>query len=418
MRSLRVQNLHADTKVKPLHPYSEEIRKEFPQLQASSLVYLDNAATSLKPYDVINRIQSHLSFAVSNVHRSVHTMAHEASELLECARIEVAQAINASPREIFFTYNASYGLSLLAEAFRQHSNSAYVSYWNHHSNLLPWAKNFQVFELPADQAGRIELDSPILRGLSPGDIVAVSHVSNVTGLIQPIQELAKLCRQRRANLIVDGTQAFPHLNIDVRYLDADCYVFSAHKAFGPTGVGIVYVRDQLLKMLQPPLIGGGSVSHVLANGQFTLRDYPHSFELGTPNVEGIIGTGAAIAFRRRLLLDELSVGAQIIRSSWLAAADSLQHFTPIGGYCNDNHISLLTFGCRGIDSDTVAVLLSDRFGIQVRSGFHCAQPIYMRNGITGGIRFSAYAYNTFDECAKAIEALKILDAPNVALHRS
>jgi cysteine desulfurase/selenocysteine lyase len=393
-----------------VRPYTTEFRTHFPQLSALTGVYLDSAATSLKPSSVIRAVEYFLQSSVANVYRSGHSLGVQATTAIESARAAIASSINASACECIFTCNASQGLDLVAEVLRPLARRVYVGSWEHQSNVLPWIQRYPTSSIECNAEGAIDLGCEAIKSLRPGTAVSVAHVSNVLGVIQPISELADICHTAGTVLVVDGTQAYPHLRVDVKALDADAYVFSLHKAFGPSGVAVVYLRQDLMSRLLAHASRSRAARQSPPYFAYSETDYPYCFERGTPNIEGIIASTAAVDFRARMDIDALAAGAQSIRGEWLHVASSFKHFIPVGGFGNSSHISLLTFACDGIDARAVEALLSEHYGIHARGGVHCALPLDGGRGFRGGLRFSAYAYNTEDECRQAIIALAALDS--------
>lgn len=386
--------------------HSPEFRSHFPQLAAGGKIYFDNAATSLKPKCVIDAVTKHLETSVSNIHRGFYDLSEEVSDRFERARAAIAGSLGADPGEVFFTYNATYGLNFVADLLRENRTEAYVSEFEHHSNLLPWDVNFNLKPLVTDKHGRVDPDDKSLKKLSAKSVVSVGHVSNVTGVIQPVAEIAKRCRKAGALLVVDGCQGYPHLPVDVRELDCDFYVYSPHKAFGPSGVGVVYGKAGVLAGVEPKWLGGGTIDKYGFGDGYVLRSAPQRFEAGTPNVEGVIGAAVAAEFLVSLDRAKIAKESHRLFRHFAERISDLGTFDIVGGVAKGPRVSIVTLSAEWMDTAQMAKLLSDRYGIYARAGYHCAHPLYRKLGIRGGLRFSPYAYNTFEECDKVADVLE------------
>lgn len=295
---------------------------------------------------------------------------------------------------------------MIAEMLRQNgAKNCFVTGYEHHSHLAPWTSRFRVKKLPCDDSGTIDSDK--LPPFRKGDIVCVAHVSNVTAIIQPLDRIAKWCRQRGATLVVDGAQGFPHLPVHVGNMGCDFYVFSAHKTLGPSGVGVVFGRGEVLRQLTPVWLGGGTFEKFSLSGHHAFTAVPHRFECGTPNIEGVLATATAIRFLDKVGKDKIAAESikmgNFFRERIRNISGKLQI---VGDKTESERLSIVTLNIAGIASDKLAILLADRYGICSRAGYHCTHPLYQALGISGGIRFSPYIYNTYDECNAVLEALE------------
>jgi cysteine desulfurase/selenocysteine lyase len=391
------------------------IRAEFPALQqlvhGRPLVYLDNAATAQKPAEVIKAIREYYELDNANVHRGVHALAERATAAYDRAREAVRGLLNAaSTREIIFTRNATESINLVARAWGdanvQRGDEVLVTTIEHHSNIVPWQllcerAGATLKVVPIDDRGDLRMDE-LERLLSPRTrMVAVTHQSNALGTVTPIAEIIALAHRAGATVLVDGSQAVVHQPVDVRALGADFYVFTGHKLYGPMGIGVLYGREALLEAMPPFLGGGDMISTVTFEGS-TWNELPHKFEAGTPNVDGAVGLGAAIAFVRRTGLDAIGAheGALLARAhEKLSAVSGLRIVgTP------RHKAGLVSFVLDGIHPHDIGTVL-DREGVAIRTGQHCAQPLMDCLGIPATARASFAMYNTFEDIDALVAAL-------------
>ena len=394
----------------------EKIRKEFPILQQKiydrPLVYFDNAATTQRPQKVIDALTKTYTEYYGNIHRSAHFLADKATAAYEDTREKVRNLIKAETREqIVFTKGTTESINLVAfsfgETFIQEGDEIIVSEMEHHSNIVPWQlmagrKGAKIVMLPIDDAGRLcfeKLDE-LITGRTR--LIAVAHVSNVLGTINPIKEIVRLAHSKDVRIFVDGAQAAAHLRIDVQDLDVDFYAFSAHKMYGPNGVGVLYGKKELLEKLPPYQGGGEMISEVKFSGT-TYNELPYKFEAGTPNISGVIAFGAAIDY----LLDIGIENAAAWETELLNYATSKLIQIPglrIYGTQSDKS-NVISFNVDGVHFFDLGTML-DKFGIAVRTGHHCADPLMDHYGIHGTVRASFAFYNTKEEIDLLLEALK------------
>ena len=394
----------------------EKIRADFPILHQSvngqSLVYLDNAATTQKPNAVIDAISNYYRMDNSNVHRGAHTLADRATVKFEAAREKVARFLNAfSARQIIWSRGTTESINLVASSwgrtFLQPGNRILVSAMEHHSNIVPWqlvaaATGAKVEAIPVDANGNINMlafDSMLDAQVK---MVAVGHVSNAMGSINPVEKIVTLAHAVGARVLIDGAQAVSHWAVDVQALNCDFYVFSAHKVFGPTGLGVLYGKEDLLDAM-PPYQGGGEMIETVSFSGTTFNQLPYKFEAGTPDIAGAIGLGAAIDYLNSI--DRK--GAAAHEQALLNYAEEKAHATTglklIG--TASHKTSVMSFLLEGAHPADVGVLL-DKQGIAVRTGNHCAQPIMDQYGLPGTVRASFSFYNTFEEVDRLFAAIE------------
>ena len=385
----------------------DEIRRDFPilatKVYGKNLVYLDNAATTQKPMAVIDEVVRYYSQVNSNIHRGVHYLSSLASREYEAAREKVAQFINAnSAREVVFTHGATESINLVANSFGLKAicegDEIIVSEMEHHSNLVPWqqlcqTKGAVLKVLPFDDRGvlQVELLSSLLSQKTK--LVAVTAVSNVLGTVNPIKEIVARAHLRNIPVLVDGAQSVQHGPTDVKEMDCDFFVFSGHKLFAETGIGVLYAKEILLDSMPPYLLGGGMIDSV----DFNITTYtkpPARFEAGTPNICGALSLKTAISYVQSIGLEEI---AEYEEQLLLYLQEKMQKFDQVTIYGNANRkASVLSFGIDGVSSFDAASLL-DKMGVAVRSGTHCAQTVMRHFGVSGMIRASIAFYNNRDD---------------------
>ncbi|MBI3803080.1 MAG: SufS family cysteine desulfurase [Nitrospirae bacterium] len=394
----------------------EAVRKDFPILgrtiQGKPLIYLDNAATSQKPYQVIDQITSYYERSNANVHRSIHTLGEEATALYEAARDAVCRFTHAPRREgVIFTRGTTEAINLVASSWgRAHlreGDEILLSVLEHHSNLIPWQllaeeKGARLVFLDIDEEGRPQLDQLDCLLTDRTRLVAVTGASNVTGTITPIRQIVEQAHAVGAVVVVDGAQRVPHLAVDVEALGCDFFAFSGHKMLGPTGIGVLYGKPELLEQM-PPFMAGGEMVREVSADRATWNALPWKFEAGTPNTAGAIGLGAAIKYLDQLGMEAVRVhGQELVREAWTALSE-LEGVT-IYGKQSEERVPLISFNCRGIHPHDLAAAL-DEDGIAVRAGRHCTDPLMKRLGVAGTARASFYLYNTGDEVRAFVQSV-------------
>lgn len=395
-----------------------ELRKQFPQLEekvyGKSLVYLDNAATSLRPSSVINHWTRSASFKTANLHRAVHHIAAEATEDYENARSLVASCLNAeSPDEIVFTSGATAALNLVAfcfgEAFILEGDEIIIAQSEHHSDIVPWqmlcrrkASKIKVWEV--DENGHLSLEQLETLITERTKIVCVAHISNVLGLVNPIKEIVNICHSRNCVLLCDGAQGMVHQRVDVRELGCDFYLFSGHKLYAAPGTGVLYGRRELLEQM-PPYMGGGEMIETVKWSGSTYAPLPRKYEAGTQNISGTPTLSDALALAREIDTPEINANLLEIRDFVLNKLLSDPRIR-LYGLPGDGveKIPLFSFSVEHCHHEDLALIL-DKMGIAVRSGQMCAEPLMDRFGVTGMLRASFAPYNTMEEAEYFIESL-------------
>lgn len=391
------------------------VRKQFPILEqkvyGQPLVYLDNAATTQKPRSVVKRIEDAYFGQNANVHRAVHLLSQQATEAHEAARVEVQHFINAAESdEIIFTRGTTESINLVAfsfgEAFCREGDEILISSMEHHSNIVPWQmlcerKKMRLKVIPIDDNGCLLFDE-YAKLLSPKvKLLAITHVSNVLGVENPLRQMIELAHSQGIPVLVDGAQAVAHMSVDVQALDADFYAFSSHKIFGPTGVGVLYAKRNLLEQM-PPYQGGGEMIDQVHFEKTTYNKIPFKFEAGTPDFIGTAALAEALRFVEEIGLDKIAEHEKQLLDYALEKLNQVKGFQLIGKI-PDRH-AIVPFLLKGIHSYDVGLLL-DKLGIAVRTGSHCAQPLLERLGMDTCVRASFAFYNTTEDIDRLQAAL-------------
>jgi len=396
-------------------PY--KIKRDFPifnrKINGKPLVYLDNAATSQKPKAVIDCLKSYYEIHNSNIHRGVHTLSYESTVKYEMAHKKVAEFIGAKDwREIIFTRNATESLNLIAYSWGMENlnkdDEVIISIMEHHSNIVPWQMlsesiGIKVKFIDVDDKGILDLQNFENKINENTKVVSVTHASNVLGVINPIKYISDIARNRGALFIVDAAQSVPHFNVDVQQIDCDFLVASGHKMLGPTGIGFLYGKKEILDDMRPFMYGGDMISTVNKESS-TWNELPWKFEAGTPNIADGIALSEAIDYLYNIGLDNVSayetelLSYAVEKLSELPWADI---YTPIEG----DRVGVLSFNVDGVHPHDIAGVL-DEDGIAVRSGHHCTQPLMRRLNIENALRASFYLYNTTEDIDKFITSLK------------
>lgn len=393
---------------------SKKIRNEFPILERTvnknKLVYFDNGATTQKPKAVIDAIVTYYSEHNANIHRGVHTLSREATELFDQARKTVAEFIGASESEIIFTSGTTDSINLVANGLNlPKASEIVVSQLEHHSNILPWQlwcerNTGKLKVIPINQNGTLKSDEIKNIINSQTKVVALTQVSNTLGVINPVKEIIKQIRAINPSIyiLIDGAQSVPHLKVNVKELDCDFFVFSGHKIYAPTGTGVLFVKDSVLNKLQLSKTGGGTIKTV----SFEKTEYvdgPLKFEPGTPNIEGVLGLAAAIDYIQSIGIEKIAAHEHELLSY---AQSHLNTIPEIEIYADHlDKAAVISFNVKGQHPFDVGTLL-DKYGIAVRTGHHCTQPLMAFYHIPGTIRASFAIYNTKEEIDYFIEKLK------------
>jgi len=395
----------------------EKLRSDFPilgrKIKGRRLIYFDNAATSQRPIQVINAIRDFYENYNANVHRGIHVLSEEASEMYEEAHDVVAKFIGAKDREeIIFVRNTTEGLNLVAYSYGlrniRKGDEIVITIMEHHSNMLPWVMlaektgarlriidiNEENYMLNYDMLPHILSERT--------RIVAIGHASNVLGTINDLEYICRVAKEYDAVVVIDGAQSVPHIPVDVKRIGCDFMAFSGHKMLGPTGIGVLYVRRDILDLMDPFLRGGGMISSVEldVSGKYNIvwGEYPWRFEAGTPNIAGAVGLAEAIRYLEKIGMDFVEeIEHELVRYTIRRIREEVGSDVEIYGPEPRFRVGIVPFNIRGMDPHVVAIYLSE-YGICVRSGFHCAQPLHVRLGLRRGtVRASYYFYNTKEE---------------------
>ena len=393
------------------------IRKDFPILSRTiygkPLVYLDNAATSQKPTSVIQSLVDYYESYNSNIHRGVHTLSMEATDRHEDARSKCTRFIGAKEdKSLIMVRNTTEAINLVAQTWGKHNISAgdeiLTTHMEHHSNLVPWQKL-------AEQNGAslqfIELDEDGMLNLSNIDdlitertkLLALTHMSNVLGTINPVKELTAVAHKMGAKVLIDGAQSVPHMKVDVTDLDCDFFAFSGHKMLAPTGIGVLYVKPEILESMEPFLFGGDMVSQVW-DDTATWNDLPWKFEAGTPNIADLIGLGAAIDYLESLGMDQVREHEMALTGYALEQFDRLIDIKVFGPKDLSKRGGVISFHSDDVHPHDMGTML-DREGIAIRTGHHCAMPLTRKLSVAATARASFYIYNTEEEVDKLTSAI-------------
>ena len=393
----------------------EKIRKDFPILDQivndEPLVYLDNAATTQKPKAVLEAVNRYYQEDNANVHRGVHTLAERATASYEAARETVRRFINASStKEVLFTRGTTTGLNWIgrfAEEILEEGDEVLISIMEHHSNILPWQEACRktgaklVYVYLKD--GGLDLEDFREKLTDRTKFVSITHASNVLGVINPIQELAQLAHEKGAIMVVDGAQSVPHMKIDVQKLDADFFVFSGHKMAGPTGIGVLYGKEQYLNQMSPVEFGGEMIDFVYEQSA-TWKELPWKFEAGTPNMAGAIGLAAAIDYLEAIGMDAIERHEQDLIAYVFPKLQAIEGLKIYGSQDLAKRSGVISFNLGDLHPHDLATAL-DYEGVAVRAGHHCAQPLIQYLEVPATARASFYLYNTKEDCDKLVEAL-------------
>lgn len=393
----------------------QKVRADFPilsqKVNGKPLVYFDNGATSQKPQVVIDAISKYYSEINANIHRGVHTLSQLATDAYEVSRNTIQNHLNAKHNhEIIFTSGTTFGINLVANGFAsllKAGDEVMVSALEHHSNIVPWQflcekTGAKLVVIPMNEKGELILSEFDNLLSEKTKIVTLNHISNALGTVNPIEYIIKKAHGVGAAVLIDGAQATPHLRPDVQALDCDFYVFSGHKVCGPTGVGILYGKEEWLRKL-PPYQGGGEMIAEVTFEKTTYADLPHKFEAGTPNISGGIVLGTAIDYMNSIGFDNIAAYEQELLDYGTKRLQEIEDLTIYG--TSENKASVISFNIEGIHPYDIGTII-DKLGIAVRTGHHCAQPIMNFFNIPGTIRASFAFYNTKEEIDIFVEAVK------------
>jgi cysteine desulfurase/selenocysteine lyase len=397
---------------------SYELRNDFPifkkKINGKDLVYLDNASTTQKPYSVINSITDFYSNYNSNIHRAVYQLAEEATELYEQSRKKIANFINVRPEEIIFTRNTTESINLIAHSWARSNlkkdDVITITEIEHHSNIVPWQILCQEIGtrleyVGIDESGFLDVEYLIeLISSRKVKLVSISHMSNVLGTIVPIERIIKTAHQYDIPVIVDGAQSVPHMPVDAKNLDCDFLVFSAHKMLGPTGVGVLYAKKELLEKMKP-FMGGGDMIKEVFKFHTNYNEVPYKFEAGTPNIADVVGFGAAVDYLEKIGMENIRKHEIYLTEYALESMQSLKYITIYGPMDSKFRGGVISFNIADIHPHDLATIMNDH-GIAIRSGHHCAQVLMQRLDVPATSRASFYIYNTKEEIDKFVNAIK------------
>ena len=395
-----------------------EIKKDFPifnqKINGNSLVYLDNGATTQKPIDVINAISDYNITSHGNPHRGAHELSIRATELYDLSKAKVKKLINAKHiEEIIFTKNATESLNLIAYSygmeFIKENDEIVLAISEHHSNILPWQrvakeKGAVLKYMYLDEEGRISLEEIKSKITNKTKIVAVAQMSNTLGTIHPIEEIIDYSHKVGAVVIVDGAQSTPHMPVDVQNLDADFFVFSGHKMLGPMGIGVLYGKIELLESMSPFLLGGDMIEYVYEQ-EATFAPLPFKFESGTQNVEGAVGLGSAIDYLQKIGLDNIKSHEKKLMEYTLDKMLPLSYINIQGPKDLNMRGGIISFTMDDIHPHDIASIL-DSYGISIRAGHHCCQPLMKYLNVPATSRISFFLYNTKEDIDRFIEGIE------------
>ncbi len=387
------------------------VRAQFPflnrRLNGQPIIYFDNAATTQKPQPVLDALLEFYTNHCANIHRGAHTLSEEATELYDRARQRIARFIAADEQEIIFVRNATEGINLIAHALRRPGDFL-VPLSEHHSNLLPWRCTRRVQHVAIDRQGRLDLED-LRRKLHPGiGLLALSAVTNALGSSNPFREAIALARSHGVPVLLDASQHIAHHLTDVRELDCDFLVFSGHKMYAPSGIGVLYARAESFALLGPFLLGGGSVKEVGLE-HYVPNDYPLNFEAGTPNIEGAIALAAATDFLDQIGFDDISAHESALTTQAARGMAAIAGVTLYGAEptASRRHPTI-AFNVTGVDPHVVARILCNRANVMSRAGLHCAHPLHSELGIGPTVRVSFGVYNTTEEIDAMLNVLQVI----------
>jgi cysteine desulfurase / selenocysteine lyase len=397
---------------------SYELRNDFPifrkKINGKELVYLDNASTTQKPYTVIDSITDFYSNYNSNIHRAVYQLAEEATNMYEQSREKIANFINVRPEEIIFTRNTTESINLIAHSWARTNlkkdDVIVITEIEHHSNIVPWQilcqeRGTRLEYVGIDGNGFLDLEYMIeLISSRKVKLVSLSHMSNVLGTIVPIERIIKIAHEHDIPVLVDGAQSVPHMPINVKNMDCDFLVFSAHKMLGPTGVGILYGKKEYLDKMAP-FMGGGDMIKEVFKFHTNYNDVPYKFEAGTPNIADVVGFSAAIEYLEKIGMENIRKHEIYLTEYALESMSSLDYITVYGPRDTKYRGGVISFNIADIHPHDLATIMNDH-GIAIRSGHHCAQVLMERLDVPATSRASFYIYNTKEEIDKFVNAIK------------
>ncbi len=386
---------------------NKKIRNDFPFLK-NDLIYLDNASTTQKPNQVINSIKNFYKNGCANIHRGLYKISKKSTEEYEKAHRKAAELINAEDwREIIFTKNTTESLNLVSKSLNfEKGDEIILTESEHHSNILPWRilEGIKIKYLKIDENYKLDLNQ--LKNLitKRTKLISCSHISNFLGTVNPVKEIGKIAKKNNLIFVVDGAQSVPHKKVDVQEIGCDFLAFSSHKMCGPTGLGVLYGKKDILKKMNPFIVGGGTIESVDLE-TFEISGLPWKFEAGTPNIAGAVGFSAAIDYIKNIGLDKIWEHEQLLTKYALEEMQKIKGIEIYGSEEYKERCGIISFNIKNLDSDALAGLMDDS-NICIRSGHHCAMPIHKKLGIKSSARVSFYFYNTKKEVDIFIKKLK------------
>ncbi|MCR6622993.1 MAG: cysteine desulfurase [archaeon YNP-LCB-024-027] len=402
----------------------EEIRKDFPilsrEINGRRLIYFDNAATTQKPVQVINRIMEFYMKNHANIHRGIHTLSQEASQLYEEAREMIAKMINADPREIVFTKNTTEAINIIAYTWAlrrlKRGDEIITSLMEHHSNITPWITLSQLIGVKVkfigvNADGKLKMeDIPKLINKRT-KLITITHASNVLGTINDVKGIVKIAHENGIPVAVDAAQSAPHMPINVKNVDCEFLAFSGHKMLGPSGTGVLYIKSEILKEIEPTVSGGGTIKNVkwtpeMGTCKIDWGEGPEKLEAGTPNIAGVIGLGEAAKYLMEIGLEEVEKHEKMLVEETMKGLMEIGDVKIYGPKNPNERVGIVAFNINGLNPHQTALIL-DQYGIAVRSGFHCAEPIHQIIGAEeGSVRASYYIYNTKSEVEEMLNVIR------------
>jgi cysteine desulfurase/selenocysteine lyase len=395
----------------------ERVRRDFPILarmvNGLPLAYLDNAASSQRPQSVIDAVSRYYETSHANVHRGVHALSQEATDLFEGARRRVQRFVNArSPREIVFVRGTTEAINLVAQSYGRPrlrpGDEVLISHLEHHANIVPWQMlceqtGARLRVIPMTARGEVDFDAFLGLLSEATRLLALAHVSNALGTVVPVQRYIAEARRRGITVLLDGAQAVPHMKVDVQALDCDFYCFSGHKMCGPTGIGVLYGREALLEAM-PPWQGGGDMILAVSFERTVYNEIPHKFEAGTPHIAGAVGLAAAVDYLEDLGLDRIAVAEHALLEHATARLGEIPGVTLVG--TASEKCAVVSFTLAGVHPHDLGTIL-DHQGIAIRTGHHCAMPVMEYFGVPATARASFSFYNTHDEAERLAAAVRV-----------
>jgi len=401
---------------------AEKLRKDFPVLErkinGKPIIYLDNAATSLKPMQVIEAMDYYYKNATANIHRGIHRLSEEASELYEKSHENIAKFIGAKKEEFIFYNNTTEAInsvmySLLLQDYFKEGDEVLLTEMEHHANLVPWQvlnkhKKLKLNFVKLKEDFTLDMQDLQKKISKKTRLVAVAHASNTVATINPVKEIARIARDFNALCLIDGAQSVPHFEVNVKNLGCDFFAFSGHKMLGPTGSGGLYARKELLEEMPPFLYGGSMIKSVKWN-ESSWNELPWRFEAGTPNIAGCIGLGAAVDYLKKAGMNEVREHEKILLDYAFKRIQEINSGNKIKIYNPNNpekQVGVILFEAKGIECHDLALALDEHSNIAIRSGMHCAEPLVSSFNPKGLDRASFYLYNTKQEIDAFIEALE------------